>query len=113
MATNMISMFVCESNVINVNFSFLCRFQEPSCLDVKVFVENQGQLTASICGSQERDEDDILCELNVTLPPRNDNDVQLSLPESLSNYFVTVFRELILKNIFDKSFFLSFSRKRQ
>ena len=83
MATSMISMFVCESNVINVNFSFLCRFQEPSCLDVKVFVENQGQLTASICGTQERDEDDILCELNVTLPPRNDNDVQLSLPESL------------------------------
>ncbi|KAK2560327.1 Nephrocystin-3 [Acropora cervicornis] len=50
------------------------RFQEPSCLDVKVLVENQGQLTASICGSQEGDEDDILCELNVTLPPRNDND---------------------------------------
>ena len=100
-------MFVCESNVINMNVSFLRRFQEPSYLDVKVLVENQGQLTASICGSQEGDEDDILCELNVILPPRNDNDVQLSLPESLSKSFVTVFRELILKNIFNKSFFLS------
>ena len=58
-----------------MNVSFLCRFQEPSCLDVKVLVESQGQLTASICGSQEGDEDDIICELNVTLPPRNDNDV--------------------------------------
>ena len=88
MATSMISMFVCESNVINMNVSFLCRFQEPSCLDVKVLVENQGQLTASICGSQERDDDDILCELNVTLPPGNDNGVQLSLSESLVKCFV-------------------------
>ena len=102
-------MFVCESNVINMNFSFLCRLQERSCLVVKVLVENQGQLTASICGSQEGDEDDILCVLNVTLPPRNDNDVQLSLPESLSKCFVintvTFFRELILKKMFNKCFF--------
>ena len=84
-----------------MDVSFLCRFQEHSRLKLKVLVEDQGQLTASICGSQERDEDDILCEPNVTLPPRNHTDVQLSLPEPLSKCFVlnvvTFCRELILK----------------
>ncbi|XP_067035087.1 uncharacterized protein [Acropora muricata] len=50
------------------------RFQEHSCQDPKVLVENQGKLTASICESHERDEDDTLCALNVTLPPRNYTD---------------------------------------
>ena len=80
---------VCGSNPIYMNFSFLCRFQEHSCQDLKVLVENRGKLTASNCGSQERDEDDTLCEqLNVTLPPRNYTDVLFLLPELLSKYFV-------------------------
>ena len=98
-----------------MNVYLLGRFQETSSLDLKVLVQNQGQLTASICGGQEPDEDDILCELNVTLPPRNDTDVPLSLPEALSKFFlinvVTSFRELILKKIFNTFFFLS--RKHQ
>ena len=72
-------------------------------MDVNVLFENQGQLTASICGSQEGYEDDILCELNVTLPPRNDNDVKLCFVINI----VIFFRELILKKMFNKCFFLS------
>ena len=79
---------VCGSNPIDMNFSFLCRFQEHSCQDPKVLVENRGKLTASNCGSQKRDEDDTICELNVTLPPRNYTDVLFLLPELLSKYFV-------------------------
>ena len=71
-----------------MNFSFLCRFQEHSCQDPKVLVENRRKLTASNCESHERDEDDTLCELNVTLPPRNYTDVLFLLPELLSKYFV-------------------------
>ena len=71
-----------------MNFSFLCRFQEHSCLYPGVLVENRGKLTASNCGSQERDKDDTLCELNVTLPPRNYTDVLFVLPELLSKCFV-------------------------
>ena len=59
-----------------------------SSLNLKVLVENRGKLTGSIYGSQERDENDTLCERNVTLPPRNDTDVLLSLPESLSKCFI-------------------------
>ena len=71
-----------------MNFSFLYRFQEHSCLDPKVLVENRGKLTASNCASQERDEDDTLCELNVTLPPRYYTDVLFLLPKLLSKCFV-------------------------
>ena len=71
-----------------MNFSFLCRFQEHSCQDPKVLVENGGKLTASNCGSQERDEDDTICELNVELPSRNYTDVLFLLAELLSKCFV-------------------------
>ena len=99
-----------------VNLRFRCTSitscqLDDSCLDLKVLVENRRKLTVSICGSQERDTNDILCELNVTLPPRNDTDVQLALPESLSNCFViivvTFFRKPLVKKIFHTFFFLS------
>ena len=99
-----------------VNLRFRCTSitscqLDDSCLDLKVLVENRGKLTVSICGSQERDKNNILCELNVTLPPRNDTDVQLALPESLSNCFViivvTFFRKPLVKKIFHTFFFLS------
>ncbi|XP_029207608.2 uncharacterized protein LOC114971230 [Acropora millepora] len=36
---------------------------------LKVRVVNRGVLTISFCGSKERDEDNMLCEVDVTLPP--------------------------------------------
>ena len=50
--------------------SFLCRLQEePFLRNLPVRVDNQGVFTVSFCGSKERDEDNMLCELDVTLPP--------------------------------------------
>ncbi|XP_044171363.1 uncharacterized protein LOC114948882 [Acropora millepora] len=43
--------------------------EEPFLKNLPVRVENQGVLTISFCGSKERDEDNMLCELDVTLPP--------------------------------------------
>ena len=39
---------------------------------------NQGELTISFCGSEERDEDNMLCEMDVTLPPST-NDLDVSV----------------------------------
>ncbi|XP_074621197.1 uncharacterized protein LOC141879796 isoform X2 [Acropora palmata] len=49
--------------------------EEPFLKNLPVRVENQGVLTVSFCRSKERDEDNMLCELDVTLPPSiNDPD---------------------------------------
>ena len=59
--------------------SFLCSLQEELVLkNLKVRVVNQGELTISFCGSEERDEGNMLCEVDVTLPPSaNDLDVSV------------------------------------
>ena len=60
----------------DLDASLLCSLQEELVLkNLKVRVENRGELTISFCGSKERDEDNMLCEMDVTLPPRNDRDV--------------------------------------
>ena len=56
------------------NVSFLCSLQEEVCLrNLNVRVEKRGELTVSFCGSKERDEDNMLCEMDVTLPPSTNN----------------------------------------
>ena len=52
---------------------------------------NQGELTISFWGSKERDEDSMLCELDVTLPPpTSDPDVSFII------HAVSFIGELIL-----------------
>ena len=67
---------------------------------------NQGELTISFCGSEERDEGNMLCEMDVTLPPST-NDLDVSV---FKVFFIpAVIGESILKEIpFNFS-----SRKRQ
>ncbi|XP_068705853.1 uncharacterized protein [Montipora capricornis] len=43
---------------------------EPFLKGLKIRVENRGDLIVSFFKNQERDEDDMLCELEVTLPPQ-------------------------------------------
>ena len=64
-----------SSSSSDPNVSFLCSLQEELVLrSLKVRVVNRGILTISFCGSKERDEDNMLCEMVVMLPP-NDPDV--------------------------------------
>lgn len=55
--------------------------EEPYSKNLKVRVVDQGELTVSFCRSQNRDEDNMLCELDVTLPPpSSDPDVSFCPP---------------------------------
>ena len=69
---------------------------------------NQGELTISFCRSEERDEDNMLCEMDVTLPPST-NDLDVSVFKMFIIHAVSFIGESILKEIpFNFS-----SRKRQ
>ena len=56
------------------DFSLVCRLQKELHLqNLRVRVEKEGDLTISFCGSQELDENNMLCEMDVELPPpKND-----------------------------------------
>ena len=64
---------------VTTDTSFIFRLQdEPFLKYLKIRVEKRGDLIVSFFKSQERDEDDMLCELEVTLPPqRADPDVSV------------------------------------
>ena len=69
---------------------------------------NQGELTISFCGSEERDEGNMLCEMDVTLPP-SANDLDVGVFKVFFIHAVSFTGESILKEIpFNFS-----SRKRQ
>ena len=54
--------------------TYFRRFEDDECLkNLKVNVIEHGDLTVEFCSSQERDEEKMLCELEVELPPRSSN----------------------------------------
>ena len=62
--------------------------------NLNVRVENRGELTISFCGSKERDKDNMLCEMDVTLPPpRNDPDVRADVSASLFMLLVSLLNQ--------------------
>ena len=53
-------------------FLFFSSFRDdPFCLNVKVDVRCPGDLTVEFFSNSERDEDKLLCEMDVTLPPQS------------------------------------------
>ncbi|XP_068737301.1 uncharacterized protein [Montipora capricornis] len=68
-------MFLSEGIVIATRPQRLRRFHvsfqdEPFLKSLQISLVNPGDLTVSFYGSQERDEDNMLCELEVQLPPQ-------------------------------------------
>lgn len=52
-------------------FIFSSFRDDPFCLNVKVDVRSAGDLTVEFFSSSERDENKLLCEMDVTLPPQS------------------------------------------
>ncbi|XP_068705851.1 uncharacterized protein [Montipora foliosa] len=68
-------MFLSEGIVAAIRPERLRKFHvslqdEPFLKSLKIRVENRGDLIVSFFKSQEKDEDNMLCELEVTLPPQ-------------------------------------------
>ena len=59
---------------------------------------NQGELTISFCGREDRDEGNMLCEMDVTLPPST-NDLDVSVFKVFFIHAVSFIGESILKEI--------------
>ena len=85
------------------DFSLVCRLQKELHLqNLRVRVEKEGDLTISFCGSQELDENNMLCEMDVELPPPK-NDPALAADVSELNYFIVRaawVRKVMFKKIF-------------
>ena len=78
---------------------YVPRFRDEAFFkSLKVHVISRGDLTVEFCSSQERDEEKMLCELDVTLPPpSNDPDVSdICFEDHISSTFsqkVTVWKQ--------------------